>query len=63
MQYKVTGNEGHWYSYLFFPNDTLIQGAMNELKFNAIRLSLQTHRYITSQDFSTSVTMLGVFSL
>ena len=39
---EVTGSEGHWYSYLFFPNDTLIQGAMNELKSNAIELGADT---------------------
>ncbi|MEZ9669802.1 DUF4156 domain-containing protein [Vibrio lentus] len=56
---EVTGSEGHWYSYLFFPNDTLIQGAMNELKFNAIELSADTVIFTLPQDFSTSVTMLG----
>ncbi len=29
-------------AYLFFPNDTPIQGAMNELKFNAIELGADT---------------------
>ena len=56
---EVTGSEGHWYSYLFFPNDTLIQGAMNELKSNAIELGADTIIFTLPQDFSTSVTMLG----
>lgn len=60
-QYKgeITGSEGHWYSYLFFPNDTLVQGAMNELKSNAIALDADTVIFTLPQDFATSVTMLG----
>ncbi|WP_133154082.1 DUF4156 domain-containing protein, partial [Vibrio kanaloae] len=56
---EVTGSEGHWYSYLFFQNDTLIQGAMNELKSNAIELGADTIIFTLPQHFSTSVTMLG----
>ncbi|MEZ9871903.1 MULTISPECIES: DUF4156 domain-containing protein [Vibrio] len=56
---EITGSEGHWYSYLFFPNDTLIQGAMNELKSNAIELGADTVIFTLPQYFSTSVTMLG----
>ncbi|MEZ8190448.1 DUF4156 domain-containing protein [Vibrio sp. 1F279] len=56
---EVTGSEGHWYSYLFYPNDTLIQGAMNELKSNAIGLGADTVIFTLPQDFATSVTMLG----
>ena len=55
----VTGNEGHWYSFLFFPNDTLIQGALNELKSNAIDLGADTVIISVPQAFNTSVTMLG----
>ncbi|TKF73278.1 MULTISPECIES: DUF4156 domain-containing protein [Vibrio] len=56
---EVTGSEGHWYNYLFFQNDTLIQGAMNELKSNAIELGADTVIFTLPQHFSTSVTMLG----
>ncbi|MFA0141601.1 DUF4156 domain-containing protein [Vibrio kanaloae] len=56
---EVTGSEGHWYSNLFFQNDTLIQGAMNELKSNAIELGADTIIFTLPQHFSTSVTMLG----
>ncbi|KAB0468696.1 DUF4156 domain-containing protein [Vibrio chagasii] len=56
---EVTGSEGHWYSYLFYPNDTLIQGAMNELKTNTIELGANTVIFTLPQDFATSVTMLG----
>lgn len=60
-QYKgeVTGSEGHWYSYLFFPNDTLVQGAINDLKSNAIALKANTVLFTLPQDFATSVTLLG----
>ncbi|WP_299694678.1 DUF4156 domain-containing protein [uncultured Vibrio sp.] len=58
-QGEVTGSEGHWYSYLFYPNDTLIQGAMNELKSNAIELGADTVIFTLPQHFTTSVTMLG----
>ncbi|OEF87439.1 DUF4156 domain-containing protein [Vibrio splendidus] len=56
---EVTGSEGHWYSYLFYLNDTLIQGAMNELKSNTIELGADTVIFTLPQDFATSVTMLG----
>ncbi|MEZ9563806.1 DUF4156 domain-containing protein [Vibrio artabrorum] len=56
---EVTGSEGHWYSYLFFPNDVLIQGAMNELKAQAIELNANKVLFTSPQDFATSVTMIG----
>lgn len=55
----VTGSEGHWYSYLFFANDVLIQGAVNQLKNNAHRLGANTIYVITTQNFITSVSLLG----
>ncbi|WP_261903006.1 DUF4156 domain-containing protein [Vibrio fortis] len=55
----ITGSEGHWYSYLFFPNDTLVQGAINELKSNAIAIDANTVLFTLPQDFVTSVTLLG----
>ncbi|MBW3694402.1 DUF4156 domain-containing protein [Vibrio sp. T187] len=57
---EVTGSEGHWYSYLFYPNDTLVQGAVNELKNNALSLGADTVVFSIPQDFATSVTILGV---
>jgi len=57
---EVTGSEGHWYSYLFFPNDTLVQGAVNEVKNNALSLQANTVVFSIPQDFATSVTILGV---
>ncbi|EIE1225220.1 DUF4156 domain-containing protein [Vibrio vulnificus] len=55
----VTGNEGHWYSYLFFSNDTMMQGAVNDLKNNAKTLNADTIYVISHQAFTTSYTLLG----
>ncbi|HDY7974269.1 TPA: DUF4156 domain-containing protein [Vibrio vulnificus] len=55
----VTGNEGHWYSYLFFSNDTMMQGAVNDLKNNAKELDADTIFVIAPQAFVTSFSLLG----
>ncbi|ELV8809433.1 TPA: DUF4156 domain-containing protein [Vibrio vulnificus] len=55
----VTGNEGHWYSYLFFANDTMMQGAVNDLKNNAKELDADTIFVIAPQAFVTSFSLLG----
>ncbi|MGD8173309.1 DUF4156 domain-containing protein [Vibrio sp. TRT 21S02] len=56
---EVTGSEGHWYSYLFFTNDVMIEGAINNLKNNAAKLGADTVYMIAPQDFVTSFTVLG----
>ncbi|MCQ1060708.1 DUF4156 domain-containing protein [Photobacterium sp. DNB23_23_1] len=56
---EVTGNEGHWYSYLFYSNDALIQGAVNELKNNAHQIGADTVVTMSPHNFTTSVTLLG----
>lgn len=56
---EVTGNEGHWYSYLFFANDVLVQGAVNDIKNRAKQLGANTVYMVSPQDFSTSFTVLG----
>ncbi len=56
---EVTGNEGHWYSYLFFANDVLVQGAINDVKNRAKQLGANTVYMVTPQDFATSFTVLG----
>ncbi|MGR5065719.1 DUF4156 domain-containing protein [Photobacterium sp. DNB22_13_2] len=56
---EVTGNEGHWYSYLFYSNDALIQGAVNELKNNAHQIGADTVVIMTPHNFTTSVSLLG----
>ncbi|WP_394241769.1 DUF4156 domain-containing protein [Vibrio astriarenae] len=55
----VTGSEGHWYSYLFFTNDVMIRGAVNDLKNNAQQLGADTVYMINPQDFVTSFTVFG----
>ena len=56
---EVTGNEGHWYSYLFYSNDALIQGAVNELKNSAHYIGADTVVIMTPHNFTTSVSLLG----
>lgn len=56
----ITGSEGHWYSYLFFPNDTMVRGALNDLRNNAQALGADTVYMISPQDFVTSFTVFGV---
>lgn len=57
---EVTGSEGHWYSYLFYTNDTMMKGAMNDLKNNAARVNADTVYMIAPQDFTTSFSVLGI---
>ncbi|UGA55540.1 DUF4156 domain-containing protein [Vibrio sp. VB16] len=56
---EVTGNEGHWYSYLFFANDTMIRGALNEMKNHAHEIGANTVFLLSPIDFATSVTFVG----
>ncbi|MGF1911059.1 DUF4156 domain-containing protein [Vibrio kasasachensis] len=56
---EVTGTEGHWYSYLFFTNDAMVQGALNDIKNRAKKLGANTVFMIAPQDFTTSFTVVG----
>lgn len=56
---EATGSEGHWYSYLFYPNDVLIQGAINELKNNAYMTQANTVVLLSPHYFKTSATFIG----
>ncbi|MFM2589202.1 DUF4156 domain-containing protein [Vibrio sp. TBV020] len=56
---EVTGNEGHWYSYLFYPNDVMVRGAMNDIKNQAHQLGANTVYMVHPQDFVTSFTVMG----
>ncbi|KGY09299.1 MULTISPECIES: DUF4156 domain-containing protein [Vibrio] len=56
---EVTGSEGHWYSYLFFTNDVMVQGAMNDIKNRAKKLGANTVFVTAPQDFTTSFTVMG----
>ncbi|ELQ2463599.1 DUF4156 domain-containing protein, partial [Vibrio vulnificus] len=44
--------------YLFFSNDTMMQGAVNDLKNNAKTLNADTIYVISHQAFTTSYTLL-----
>jgi hypothetical protein len=56
---EVAGNEGHWYSYLFFPNDVLIEGAMYDIKNRANEIGANTVFVVAPQDFTTSFSIMG----
>lgn len=56
---EVTGSEGRWYSSIFYSNDTLAQGAINDIKNNAARLGADTVLLLSPLDFQTSVTLIG----
>ncbi|EDP59142.1 DUF4156 domain-containing protein [Vibrio sp. AND4] len=56
---EVTGSEGHWYSYWFYTNDAMMQGAMNDLKNHAALLNADTVYMVSPQDFVTSFSVLG----
>lgn len=56
---EVTGSEGHWYNYLFYTNDSMITGAINDLKSNAMVINADTVFMISPQYFVTSFTVLG----
>lgn len=55
----VTGSEGFWYNYIFYGNDTLIEGALNQLRNKTIDMGGDTLLLAPIQDFTTSVTYLG----
>lgn len=56
---EVTGSEGRWYSSIFYSNDTLAQGAINDIKNNAFLLGADTVLLLSPLDFQTSVTLIG----
>lgn len=56
---EVTGSEGHWYSYIFFANDVMVRGALNQIKNQAFDLGADTVYLVQPQDFVTSFTVMG----
>ena len=56
---EITGSEGHWYSYLFFPNDVMVRGALNEAKNQALALGANTVYLVQTQELVTSSTVMG----
>ena len=56
---EVIGSEGSWYSYLFFSNTQLIQGAVNDIKNNAYETGANVVIVNKAVPFLTSITILG----
>jgi predicted membrane-bound spermidine synthase len=56
----VVGSEGYWYNYLFIPNRTLMQGAVDGLRNQANALGGDTTFIREDREFTTSVTLLGL---
>ncbi len=59
MKGEVIGSEGHWYNYLFMTNANMMQGALNNLKNNALKKGANTVVIFQDVDFVTSVTFVG----
>ncbi|QIL84854.1 DUF4156 domain-containing protein [Vibrio sp. HDW18] len=55
----ATGSEGFWFNAWIYPNHVLIQGAVNQLKNQALAHGGDTITIDYSNYFQTSVTMLG----
>lgn len=56
---EVTGSEGHWYNYLFYPNATMIEGALIDLKNHAQMMGANRVALLNPHNFQTSVTLVG----
>lgn len=56
---EVTGSEGRWYSSIFYGNDALARGALNDLKNQTNQLGANTVLLLSPLDFQTSVTLIG----
>lgn len=56
---EAIGSEGHWYNFLFYNNDTMMQGALNGLKNHAKELGGNTVFLHAPHYFRTSVTIMG----
>ena len=57
---EVTGSEGHWYTYLFLANRTMVQAAVDDLRNRAAAIGADTVFIRENTDFVTSVTLLGL---
>lgn len=57
---EVIGSEGHWYTYFFLANRTLMQAAVNDLRNQAAAIGADTVFIDEPFDFTTSVTILGI---
>lgn len=57
----ATGSEGYWFNSWIYPNHALIEGAVNQLKNQAVAKGADTVTLDYSNYFQTSVTVLGSF--
>ncbi|ARD20948.1 MULTISPECIES: DUF4156 domain-containing protein [Shewanella] len=55
----LVGSQGHWYDYLFISNKDLTQGALNQLRNEAITLGANTVYLYKPKAFATSVTFVA----
>ncbi|MDO6610758.1 DUF4156 domain-containing protein [Shewanella sp. 1_MG-2023] len=55
----LIGSQGHWYDYLFITNKDLTQGAINQLRNDALTLGANTVFLYKPKVFTTSVTLLA----
>jgi len=56
---EVIGSEGRWYSYLFYSNRLMIQGALNDIRNRAYEIGANKVVVYKNVDFMTSVTIVG----
>jgi hypothetical protein len=57
---EVIGSAGHWYDFLFISNNVLVQAAINDIRNQAAAKGADTVYIEEPQQFTTSVTMLGL---
>ena len=57
---EVIGSEGHWYTYLFISNRSLMQAAVDDLRNQAAAKGANIVYIDEPQDFASSVTLLGL---
>ena len=57
---EVIGTEGHWYTFLFIANETLMQAALDDLRNKAAAKGANLVHLDDPHQFGTSVTLLGL---
>lgn len=57
---EVIGSEGHWYTFLFIANRTLMQAAVDDLRNQAAAKGADTVFIDEPHFFTSSVTLLGL---
>ena len=57
---EVIGSEGHWYTYLFLSNRSMVQAAVDDVRNRAAAVGADTVFIRENTFFTTSVTLLGL---